>query len=111
MNIDFNKEWQMIVTSLQLTLYAALGAISVYKIILSKNNKAKFLLVFYLFAFLDILVYAAMMVYQIVRLTFDKEIHLLALVIINVYSMILEAVLLFLLSFYWKETEAMLRGY
>lgn len=29
---------------------------------------------------------------------------------VNVYSMIVEAVIISLLSFYWKETEAILRG-
>ena len=70
--------------------------------ILSKQNHAQFLFGFYLFTLLDILVYAAMMIYQLVRLAFDQELYLVVLVIINVYSMIIEAVIIALLSFYWK---------
>ena len=72
--------------------------------ILSKHNNAKFLLAFYLFALIDVIAYSAMMVYQVVSFAFEKEVHLIVLVIINVYSMIVEAVIIALLSFYWKET-------
>ena len=110
MPIHFNTTFQLILTSLQLVVYIFMGCAAIYKIILSKKNNAKFLLLFYLFALLDILVYATMLLYQIIQLAFDREIHLVVLVIANVYSMIVEAVILFLLAFYWKETEAILRG-
>lgn len=67
----FNKDFQIILTALQLTFFTLLGSIALYKIILSKKNNAKFLQIFYLLALLDILVYVAMMVYQIIKLTFD----------------------------------------
>ena len=81
-----------------------------YKALLSKQNNAKFLLVFYLFALLDTLVYSAMMIYQVIKLSLNDEMHLIILAMINVYSMIVEAVIIAILSFYWKETEALLRG-
>lgn len=93
-----------------MALFVVLASLAVYKMLLSKQNNAKFLLVFYLFVLLDVLVYVAMMIYQIVKLGLNNEIYLIVLVMINVYAMIIEAVLISLLSFYWKETEAILRG-
>jgi hypothetical protein len=90
------------IVSIQLVLFVLSGCLAVYKMVLSKQNHAQFLFGFYLFAILDILVYSAMMIYQLVRLAFDQEIYLIVLVIVNVYSMIVEAVLIALLSFYWK---------
>ena len=110
MLITFNQDAQIAIVGIQLLLFLALGCLAVYKMILSKQNNAKFLLGFYLFALLDILVYSAMMIYQVVKLAFGDEIYLIVLVIINVYSMIIEAIIIALLSFYWKETEAILRG-
>jgi hypothetical protein len=110
MVITYDRVFQFTLTGIQLLFFMVLGCLAVYKMILSKKNNAKFLLGFYLFALLDILVYLTMMVYQLVKLAFDDEIHLIVLVIINVYSMIIEAIIISLLSFYWKETEALLRG-
>lgn len=88
MMVNFNRDFQILLTALQLTFFALLGSLSIYKMILSKKNNANFLQIFYLFSLLVISVYVAMMTYQIVRLTFDLEIHLVVLIITNVYSMI-----------------------
>lgn len=110
MVVNFDRVFQLSLTGLQLFLFAVLGCLAVYKMMQSKKNNAKFLLGFYLFALVDILIYATMMVYQLVKLGLNQEIHMIVLVVINVYSMITETVIISLLSFYWKETEAILRG-
>lgn len=110
MIVNLARSLQIVLTSLLLTFYIILSAISVYKTYLSKQNNAKFLLVFYLFVFVDTLVYCSMMIYQVVQLASDHEVQMIVLVVINVFSMILETVIIFMLSFYWKETEAILRG-
>lgn len=110
MIVNLARSLQIVLTSLLLAFYIILSAISVYKTYLSKQNNAKFLLVFYLFVFVDTLVYCSMMIYQVVQLASDHEVQMIVLVVINVFSMILETVIIFMLSFYWKETEAILRG-
>jgi hypothetical protein len=110
MIVNLARSLQIVLTSLLLAFYIILSAISVYKTYLSKQNNAKFLLVFYLFVFVDTLVYCSMMIYQVAQLASDHEVQMIVLVFINVFSMILETVIIFMLSFYWKETEAILRG-
>jgi hypothetical protein len=110
MLVSFNRNIQITLTALQLAFYILLGLISAYKMFLSKKNNAKFLLALYLFTLLDTIAYSSMLIYQVVTLAFNEELHMIVLVMVNVYSMILEAVIISLLSFYWKETEAMLRG-
>ena len=110
MIVNLARSLQIVLTSLLLASYIILSALSVYKTYLSKQNNAKFLLVFYLFVFVDTLVYCSMMIYQVVQLASDHEVQMIVLVVINVFSMILETVIIFMLSFYWKETEAILRG-
>lgn len=110
MIVNLARSLQIVLTSLLLAFYIILSALSVYKTYLSKQNNAKFLLVFYLFVFVDTLVYCSMMIYQVVQLASDHEVQMIVLVVINVFSMILETVIIFMLSFYWKETEAILRG-
>lgn len=72
MAIDLDRAFELSVTSAQLVLFAVLASLAVYKMVLSQKNSAKFLLLFYLFALLDSLVYTAMMVYQIVKLGLDE---------------------------------------
>jgi uncharacterized membrane protein len=89
MLITFNNVFQTSLAGVQLFLFAILGFLAVYKMYLSQKNQAKFLLVFYLFALLDILVYSSMMIYQLVKLAINNEIYMIVLVVINVYSMII----------------------
>lgn len=110
MLVNFNRQFQIILTSIQLVLYVGLGVLATYKILIAKKHNAKFLCLFYLFVLLDTIAYSSMMVYQIVKFALNEDIYMIILVMINVFSMIIEAVIISLLSFYWKETEVMLRG-
>lgn len=89
MDVSFNKELQTILIALQLAFFTVLCALACFKMIISKKNNAKFLFAFYLLVLVDSLAYLSMMLYQIINLAADKEIHMIILVMTNVYSMIL----------------------
>lgn len=72
MLVNFNNELQTILTGLQLAIYILLSSIAAYKMFLSKQNNAKFLLAFYFLTLLDCLAYSSMMIYQIVTLAFNQ---------------------------------------
>lgn len=71
MTVNIDRDFQIALTTSLLTSFALLGSLTLYKIVMAKRNNAKFLLIFYLFVLLDILVYAAMTTYQIVRFIYD----------------------------------------
>lgn len=102
MNIDLHT--QTILAAVQTAVYVVLFILALVKLIRASINSRKFLIKFYICVLILTALELALQIYQLITLYRDDQLSVYLLMIINLYSMTMEAITVFILGDYWNET-------
>jgi len=102
--MDADIHIQTVLAAVQLSVYSVLLILAIVKLTKAFLNDKKFLIKFYICVTILTGLELALQIYQLVTLCREDEPSVYLLMIVNLYSMTMEAITIFILGDYWKET-------
>jgi hypothetical protein len=100
MEVDMHT--QTILAAVELAVFAALLILGLFKVAKAAMNSRKFLIKFYVCVIVLTTLELALQIYQLITLCQGGQPSVYVLMIINLYSMTMETITIFILGDYWN---------